>query len=277
VENEGDRISPKLTVGVTPWQGVTFYGTYAEGYRAPAITETLISGAHPGPPLFDCDGDTVPDNLFCFVPNPDLLPETGKTKELGVNLAFDEVLQPGDAFRLKAAVYQNDVEDYIDQVEYGDMVLYMGVVPVYEFLQYQNVAQARLRGAEVEATYDMGWMFMGLAGSLVRGENVSDGGYLGSVPPDKLAATVGFRTLENKLAFGGTVIGVAGQDRVPEGGTPSDAYTLVNLFASYQPTDNLRFGASVENLFNETYRPYLDQTNGKGTTFKLSVTGRIGG
>ena len=41
----GDRFSPKITIGVTPVAGFTPYVSYAEGYRAPSITETLISGA----------------------------------------------------------------------------------------------------------------------------------------------------------------------------------------------------------------------------------------
>ena len=38
----GDRFSPKITIGVTPVAGFTPYVSYAEGYRAPSITETLI-------------------------------------------------------------------------------------------------------------------------------------------------------------------------------------------------------------------------------------------
>ena len=45
--SDGDRASPKATVGITPLRGFTVYGTYAEGYRAPAVTETLIFGLHP--------------------------------------------------------------------------------------------------------------------------------------------------------------------------------------------------------------------------------------
>jgi len=49
---EGDRISPRITVGVSPFEsiglaGLQVYGTYAEGYRSPSLSETLISGLHP--------------------------------------------------------------------------------------------------------------------------------------------------------------------------------------------------------------------------------------
>ena len=82
------HLSPKATVGITPVNGFTFYGTFAEGYRAPAVTETLVAGPHPpfavGFP-----------NLFTFVPNPSLRPEIGQTKEIGVNLKYDDICLQG--------------------------------------------------------------------------------------------------------------------------------------------------------------------------------------
>ncbi len=48
-EVDGSRVSPKVTVGYTLAKGMTLFGTYAEGYRAPAVTETLITGTHPAP------------------------------------------------------------------------------------------------------------------------------------------------------------------------------------------------------------------------------------
>ncbi len=58
VNDAGSHISPKLTIGVTPIPGIELYGTYAEGYRAPSVTETLIEGVHPFP-------------AFTFLPNPE--------------------------------------------------------------------------------------------------------------------------------------------------------------------------------------------------------------
>ena len=54
----GTHLSPKLTIGITPIGGIEFYGTYAQGYRAPSVTETLIEGVHPFP-------------SFTFLPNPE--------------------------------------------------------------------------------------------------------------------------------------------------------------------------------------------------------------
>ena len=116
--SEGERISPKATLGITPLPWFTVYGTYAEGYRAPAVTETLVGGAHPG------YAAGMP-SLFTFVPNPGLRPEVGKTKEIGLNIRQDNWLRQGDALRAKANVFRNDIDDFIEMHQLwrrGDVV-----------------------------------------------------------------------------------------------------------------------------------------------------------
>ncbi len=105
--SSGQRVSPKITLGVTPITGIQPYITYAEGYRAPAVTETLVNGLHPQP------------SSFTFIPNPNLKPETGHTLEAGVNVKFDDTFQKGDKFRAKISIFQNNVLNYIDGV-YAD-------------------------------------------------------------------------------------------------------------------------------------------------------------
>ena len=99
--SSGDRVSPKITVGLTPLSWFTIYSTYAEGYRAPAISETLISGFHPAPAL------------FAFLPNTSLRPEVGQNKEIGINIRQDGLLWQGDALRIKANYFINDIENFI--------------------------------------------------------------------------------------------------------------------------------------------------------------------
>jgi outer membrane receptor protein involved in Fe transport len=52
VTSSGTRVSPKVTVGLMPTSWITPYATYAEGYRAPAVTETFVAGLHPVFPQF---------------------------------------------------------------------------------------------------------------------------------------------------------------------------------------------------------------------------------
>lgn len=263
-EGDGTRVSPKLAIGVKPFEetfaeGLQLYGSYAEGYRAPAITETLISGIHPGSFSFD------------FLPNPDLEPEVAHNFEVGVNYARDSLFTEGDRLRLKAAWFHNDVDDYIDAV-----FAYNPLTRRFQY-QYQNVADATLTGVELEATYDMGFMFAGLAASHIRGDNNVSNEPLTTVPADKIVSTLGFRFLEEKLTVGAQWAAVFEQDRVPAGTPGSDSYNLVNLFASYEPRENLVLGVSVENLFDEQYTDYLNDSASEGISVMFSLSARLGG
>ena len=56
----------------------------------------------------------------------------------------------------------------------------------------------------------------------------------------------------------------------------ANGYNLINLFANYTVSDNLKVGLNVDNLFNENYKPYLDSYNQPGRTVMLTVTTRFG-
>jgi hemoglobin/transferrin/lactoferrin receptor protein len=254
-ESDGSRVSPKITVGITPFNGFTPYVTYAEGYRAPAITETLIAGVHP-----------VPGADFEFIPNPTLKAEIGKTAEAGINLKYNDLFQKGDAFRAKFAVFRNNVENYIDQILVPSGTTGAGGIPCnaagppgFPFcIQYQNVEKARLEGAEFEAVYDAGVWFTQLAASHVRGRDLTNDVPLSTVLPDKVAVTVGGRWLDRKLTTAVQVIGVAAQDDVPPGSLTSPGYGIVNLYAGYQANRDVLLTFAVENLFDKQYAPYLN-------------------
>lgn len=278
----GSRVSPKFTIGVTPVTGIELYATYAEAYRAPTITETLIQGYHPFP-------------AFKMLPNPDLRPEVAHNLEAGVNLKYNDVLTAGDSFRAKATVYRNEIDNYIG-FENADTYTLVAFIPglpnsVCGFLppaqqrrmcammpdqQYQNIAKVLLTGAEVEAAYDWGWGFATVAGTLVRGKDRQTGYGLASAPPNRISGTLGFRFLDNRLTLGGRVTGVAAKSRsnLPpdDVGLATAAYGLVDLFASYSFNDQVRADVSVQNLFDKRYVQYLNYTTSAGLQAKAGLT-----
>ncbi|TIL57436.1 MAG: TonB-dependent hemoglobin/transferrin/lactoferrin family receptor [Mesorhizobium sp.] len=283
-ETSGDRLSPRITVGVSPFEtaslaGLQFYGTYAEGYRSPSLSETLISGNHPA-------GVSFP-----FLPNPDLKPETGKTVEFGVNYKRDDILEAGDAFRFKAAYFNNDVEDYIADVTLSAFDPTSGCpfgpgIPIC--VQYQNFAQAKINGFEMEAVYDAGWGYAGLSASIIDGHTISYDGEraeLLTIPSSQVTAQLGLRFLEDKLTVGGEVQ----YNGKPKGNPIADDYTLVNVFASYQASDNFKIDFRADNLFDVKYaNPLNITTSGQppepvfavyepGVTLKLAAIMRFGG
>jgi len=282
-ETSGDRLSPRITVGVSPFEqlgiegldGLQIYGTYAEGYRSPSLSETLISGLHPA-------GVTFP-----FLPNPNLKPETAHTVEFGVNYSRDGVFAADDSLRLKAAYFDNDIDDYIGGTNISrfegnpdcPFVIPVPTVPIC--FQYQNFATAKIRGVELESVYDAAWGFAGLSMSFIDGHTVSYDGEredLTTVPSSQVTGQLGFRFLEDKLLLGGEVQ----YNGAPKGNPTADDYTLVNLFASYQATEDLKFNARVDNLFDVAYTNPLNASTTDiiyepGISAKISASMRFGG
>jgi hemoglobin/transferrin/lactoferrin receptor protein len=297
IKSTGDRLSPRITVGVTPFQsagldGLQFYGTYAEGYRSPSLSETLISGLHPA---------TV---VFPFLPNPNLRPETGKTWEFGVNYRTDSLIAANDALRLKAAYFHSDIDDYID----GNSDIPAGTgacpavppgVPVFDpahgvftgyipfCSQYQNFAKAKIQGYELEGVYDADWGYAGLSASFINGHTISYEGEradLITTPSAQVTGQLAFKFLEDRLIVGSEVQ----YNRKPKGNPIARDYTLVNAFASYRVNDNFKFDFRVDNIFDTKYANPLNRDVDSrqrpvpavyepGVTFKLAATMRWGG
>jgi hemoglobin/transferrin/lactoferrin receptor protein len=275
----GDRLSPKITIGLLPTAVVTPYISYAEGYRAPSITETLVSGPHSGATIndsfFRCPSGTPgpgADSTFCFLPNPNLRPEVGKTKEIGFNVRKNDLFLPGDSFRGKFNVFRNDVSDFIDQVSFGPPLTVPGGPPpappitVLPFLQYQNIAAARIQGFEAETMYDAVSWFVGVAGTFQTGKNVQTGVGLYTIPPQKVTTTAGVRLFENRLIL--SVLWTSAQTNtdIPRSYLPATSYDLVNLYLAFRPTQDLTLNLSVENVLNQYYRPYAVPVGTTGDT-----------
>jgi len=270
VSTGGDRFSPKITVGVTPVAGFTPYVSYAEGYRAPSITETLIAGEHAtggGPPFFPCPGGTV--GLFCFLPNPNLQPEVGKNKEVGINLKYDNIFNAGDSFRGKINVFRNDITDFIDLVGSTPIPPILFATPglFSQFFQFQNIAQARIEGLEVETLYDAGLWYVGVAGHLIQGKNVATNVGLATITPRKLSTTGGVRLLDRRLILAAQWASFGPNNNVPAGFLPSTGYDLINLYLTWNATKDITFTASIDNVLNQYYRPYaIPGSSTDGTT-----------
>lgn len=261
VSLSGQRWSPRVTVGVTPIDGLQFYGTYAEGYRTPHLQDVFRqNGAH---------GSGYEPNLL-------LKPEVASTWEAGVNMRFDDVFTAGDMLRAKVNVFHTMVDDYIDTVRVGSVT------------SSQNVGRARLRGIEMEGVYDYGWGYVSAGASFVdarMADGPDAGATLSNTPLDNVGVTLGFRALEDRLTFGVQYQSIGEVTRVLSSG--SRVYPrvdLVNVFANWDINDNFRADFGIDNLFDKAYTDpqtgwstSSDIEQGKGRTFKIALTGRFGG
>ncbi|KUO67915.1 MAG: hypothetical protein APF80_02145 [Alphaproteobacteria bacterium BRH_c36] len=292
VQLSDDHVSPKLTVGYTPIQGMTLFGTVAEGFRAPSTSETLTSGLHP------------PPANFSLLPNANLRPEVAQNYEVGVNFKYDNVIQPQDAFRMKVVGFRSEIEDYIDGVEIGEVTigvlgpasfnnpipvadlerrLETGIVPIFanQFFQYQNRSSVLIEGIELEVNYDARSWFAILNAHHIRGRDETTGEGLRSVPADQIVVTTGVRALEEKLIAGVRARFVANQERFTESeGLGSfmraDGYMVVDLFSSYMFHENAAVTLNIDNVFDKQYRVHLDQDNSPGLSARLGLTMRLG-
>lgn len=263
----GSRWSPRVTLGVTPVEGFQVYGTYSEGYRAPGLQDVYRGGGAHG------SGDV-------YVPNLLLQPETARSWEAGVNLKYNDVLTQGDLVRAKVNVFHTDVDDYID--------VDLTTTPRTAI----NIGDGRLKGVEAEAVYDYGWGFVNLAGALIDAKIVNGvyaGQALNNTPLDRFSATVGFRMLEDKLTVGAQYLSVGeitrtSRSRPTDPPVVNDGFQLVNVFANWQVNDHARLDLGVDNIFNKAYTDPQSSWSttaateqGRGRTFKIALTGRIGG
>ena len=291
---EGDRFSPKVTLALVPGSVVTPYVSYAEGYRAPSITETLVSGSHVASGPGQGDTSICSDGsrgFFCFLPNPNLRPEVGKNKEAGLNIKKNDLFFAGDSVRAKFNVFRNDVSDFIDAVSFTGPPVPPSVVP-NQFFQYQNIAHARIEGFEAETLYDAGSWFAGVSATIQRGKNVETGVGLVTVQPRKITTTAGLRAFENQLTIALQWVNIQANTDIPATYLPGTSYDLVNLYLTYKPHQDITLNFSIDNILDEYYRPYaiprgsdftstqndvLWSSAGPGTIYKVGARIRFGG
>jgi hemoglobin/transferrin/lactoferrin receptor protein len=241
-----DRLSPRFTIAYRLTEWLQPFITYAEAYRAPNLSQLYNSGVH-----FPIA--VRPRPIFnVFVPNPDLRPETSRSIEAGVNLRFRDVATQGDSLRLRASVFRNDLDDFIETVVTATTT------------EQRNVTDARIEGFELEALYESGSWFGAVGGSALRGENRTNDQPLSLIPAHKVSLSGGRRFIESGITAGARLQLVAEQSRKPRDTqtglqpVPTEGYALADLFASWQPPEGplsaLRLDALVSNLFDTSYR-----------------------
>ncbi|HMN70374.1 MAG TPA: TonB-dependent receptor [Rhodoblastus sp.] len=276
--SSGSRLSPKFIVGISPFEGIEAYGSYSEGYRAPAITETLIAGQHPFP-------------AFTILPNPGLKPEVAHNIEAGLNLKYDAIFRPDDKFRAKVNIFQNKVKNYIDMTTTGatTLVIFIPGLPnsfcafipaacaLFPVYQYQNVANAELSGVEAEGAYDWGWGFASAAYTNVNGINSATGARLNSVYPGRFSSTLGLRFFDQALTVGGRYTYVkevwsVACDPAATNALRCPGYGTVDLFGNYKFDDRISADVSLLNIFNKTYTQYNSTLPSAGFTAKFALS-----
>lgn len=267
VKYKDKHLSPatKLTWKVTNW--LDFSAKYNEAFRAPSMQERFVSGSHFG-------ADVGQHLVNKFVANPNLRPETAKNKEITANLHFDSLFKQGDKFKIEATYFRNDVEDLINLKIFNDPNVKGALLPTNS--QYQNIANARLSGIELQAQYQTERLTLFTNYGSTKGKDKDSGEALSNIAASKIGVGVNYALVKDKFTVGATVTHYAAQRRVPKDhGVTYPSYILTDLRATYAPLKgewkNLRLDFALENLFDRKYQPAFSLMEGTGRNAKISA------
>lgn len=151
VDREDGQLSPFLNGAYRPNDWLELFAGWGQGWRPPALTETLWEGGHPS------------DSFSHMFPNPLARPERSTSWEIGANVFKRDVLIQDDQFAAKLSYFDTRVDDYLFTSTNNAMPgapapeLGMGNTAFVN-----NLAETKFRGLELELNYDAGNWYTGL-------------------------------------------------------------------------------------------------------------------
>ncbi|GAA5214110.1 TonB-dependent hemoglobin/transferrin/lactoferrin family receptor [Corallincola platygyrae] len=255
--------SAALIWQTTEWLELTL--RHDRAFRAPSSEELYSTGTHfcmfPG---------------FCntFEPNPDLAPEKAANTELMAKLNFANVLGEGDSLFITTSVFQNKVDDFIEQIvtdpSFGPVM-----DPGKTF--WTNVDEATIEGFEISADYRINSFKAVLSYGITRGEDDNTGDDLTNIPADTLTADLSYGFLADQITVGGRLIHAKDQDNTNyeynTDGTTYDGYTVGDIYASWQPKrwDAWKVDLTINNVTDKDYRQAWNELDEAGREVILST------
>lgn len=256
-QNES-AISPKLALSYKPTDDLVFFGSLAQAFRAPNMTELYPSGQHfPG-------GGPIPNNNF--VPNPDLKPETVTTLELGVGIKFEGLAANNDQLKFKGAWHYSRGEDFITQ----EVDIFGGTT------ENLNIDKAILWGAELEGEYQIN-KFTAKAGlAYVEAKDDDTGEYLSNNVPLTLTTDFSYEFESISSTIGWRSRFATENDHVGSGEDSTAGYGVHDIYYRYAPTEgdfkHLTVDLGIENVFDKYYTKRFATLPEEGINFGARVT-----
>lgn len=270
VKYKDNHLSPatKLTWKMTNW--LDFSAKYNEAFRAPSMQERFVSGSHFGANIRGSN------QINKFVANPNLRPETAKNKEITANLHFDSLFKQGDKFKIEATYFRNDVKDLINLKTFNNPNENSPSRLLPTHSQYQNIANARLSGIELQAQYQTERLTLFTNYGSTKGRDKDSGEALSNIAASKIGVGADYALVKDKFTVGATITHYAAQHRVPKDHAVTyPSYILTDLRATYAPLKgewkNLRLDFALENLFDRKYQPAFSLMEGTGRNAKISA------
>jgi len=179
---------------------------------------------------------------------------------------INELQYDGKKTHLELTAYLNPISDYIYLNPTGEVYVSLrGTYNVYEYLQ----ANALFYGVDFAGSYEFTDKISAyLKGSIVHAKNRDDANYFPFIPANRMDWGVSYDFAKdsdspsNKITLSNVL--VARQNREPDFdiAPPPPAYALFNV--SYQKQlslgeNKLNLGLQVQNLFNTSYKDYMNR------------------
>lgn len=264
---EESQLSPKIAVSYKPQQWLQIFGSYAEAFRAPNLTEIYSTGTHfsiPTIPPFVLGG------VNQFVPNPNLRPESTETFEIGAGLEFEDVFMQDDKFQLKGSRYFIDAEDFID-------LEVVGATPgpgCCGTSTNVNVPNAELQGWDISLGYDVDRWTFGLGYAETEGRDKTNGDFLTNIVPPTLTSNIEYRFLEQGLTTGWRGRFAKKHKDVNDAADARDGYGVHDLYLRWRPEDiqNLTVNAGVENVLDKNYDTVFAGSTEPGRNYTVGAS-----
>ena len=292
ISRNNNGFAPNLAVNMQLSDTWLAYARYSEALRMPSLMESTR-------------GWSVSSRVF------EIEPERAKNKEIGFSYINDELFENVQS-RVKITYFDNKIEDYITRrtvdralVSDTDIGLAMGNSDSFNTkgFELQTHFSVGRFYTDISATYytegelcdsEIAQSFRDNPYANRDGEipNCSSSGFSGAyvsnhIPPEKsFAAILGAKFFDDSLDLGTRVIYTGKPDtnfdrdvswQTYHGSathTPTEAYTLIDIYASYAITDSMEVNFNIANLTNEFYLDALALSlmPGPGRTSRLTFT-----
>jgi hemoglobin/transferrin/lactoferrin receptor protein len=237
-------VAPKLGVTRALGNGLLAFAQYAHGFRTPPPEDVNI-------------GLELPLLNIRAIPNPDLRPEASDGYELGLRWN-------GAAGGVAVSGFYTEYEDFIESK------VNLGKDPAtgVTLFQSQNIADARIYGAEFNADARLGEWWTPLAGWTARlsaayavGENRVNGEPLNSVDPASGVLALGYEARSGRCGGELVTTAVAAKNAVDDSRVDlyeTDGYVTLDLLARCDLGNGVRLNAGVFNLTDAAYIEWSD-------------------
>ena len=260
--------SATLSAQVTPW--LQPFVSWSHSSRAPNVQEVFFANE---------GGASM---------NPFLKPEKAETWEAGFNVNKKGLLLEQDSFHLKALAYHTRIKDYITSESF--MLCYSGQLchdlensfGGFNANVYVNTTSpVTTKGYEIEAGYDVGFAYANLSWSKQQTDqptSIASTIYtfaysdMSDLPESYATLDIGGRLFDQKVTLGSLVKFTGKSKRLSTEGISTDTNsvpkekmpnipTVIDLYSSWQMTDNVLLRFSVQNVTNRDYAEALNRMN----------------